>query len=93
VPRDAEPVNPFYVLLIVIGIAFTLTSSAYGVMMFKTTQTPSRADMGAPQGLLGFMHEYGGRLLTAELAGLALATFGAIALDDRRIKRRERDKS
>jgi hypothetical protein len=92
VPRGSEPINPFYVLLIVVGIAFTLTSSAYGVMMFKATQPLGRVDLGVPDGLLGFMQTYGGWLLGGELLALAVATVGAIAVDDRRIKRRERDK-
>ena len=92
-PRGSEPFNPFYVLLVIVGVAFTLTSCAYGVMMFKTTQPLARVDMGGPEGLLGFLNVYGGRLLGGELLALAVATFGAIALDSRRIKQRDRDKA
>ncbi len=92
-PRDSEPVNPFYVLLIVVGVAFTLTSCAYGVMMFKSDLPLARVDMGAPVGLLGFLNAYGAWMLGGELLALTVATFGAIALDSRRIKRRERDKA
>lgn len=90
--RRTEPVNPFYVLLIVVGTAFTLTACAYGVMMFKATQSVGRIDLGPPEGLLGWLHLYGAKMLTGELLVLGVATVGAIVLDDRRIKRRERDK-
>jgi hypothetical protein len=79
-------------LLIVVGVAFTLTACAYGLMMFKATQPLGRVDLGAPEGLLGWLNLNGATLLTGELIVLGVATIGAIALDDRRIKRRERDK-
>jgi hypothetical protein len=92
VSRRTEPINPFYVLLVVVGVAFTLTACAYGLMMFNATQPVGRIDLGAPDGLLGWLNAHGGALLTGELILLAVATLGAIVLDDRRIKRRERDK-
>jgi hypothetical protein len=92
VSRRSEPVNPFYVLLIVVGTAFTLTACAYGLMMFKATQPVGRVDLGPPDGLLGWLHVYGATMLTGELIVLGVATVGAILLDDRRIKRREREK-
>lgn len=90
--RRTEPINPFYVLLIVVGVAFTLTACAYGLMMFKATRSVGGVDLGPPEGLLGWMNAYGARLLTGELIALGVTTIGAIILDDRRIKRRERDK-
>lgn len=73
--------NPFYVLLVVLGIAFTLTACAFVVMMLKALHPD--ADQAAPQGrsLLAFVDRHGTALLTGELLLLALATVGAISTD------------
>jgi hypothetical protein len=79
VPSTKRPVNPFYVLLVLAGIAFTVTACAYGVMAFRAVRT---AD--PPTGLPAFLDRHGGMLMVAELAVLAVATLAAIALDHRR---------
>ncbi|HQU45012.1 MAG TPA: hypothetical protein PK867_19505 [Pirellulales bacterium] len=73
-------INPFYVLLVVFGIAFTLTACAYVVMMLKALHPEAGP---APQGgsLLDFVDRHGTALLTAELLLLALSTVGAISTD------------
>lgn len=77
-----ERFNPFYVLLIVAGIIFSVTACAYGVMAFRALR------MGAPQveaegsgGLLVVLDEHGGLIMTVELVALAIFTFSAMALD------------
>lgn len=73
--------NPFYVLLVVLGIAFTLTACAYVVMMLRALQP--NVEPAAPQGasLLRFVDRHGAALMTAELLLLALTTVGAISTD------------
>lgn len=72
--------NPFYLLLVVLGIAFTLTACAYVVMMLKALQP--NAEPAAPQSrLLAFVDRHGATLMTGELLLLAAATVGAISTD------------
>lgn len=82
--------NPFYVLLVVLGIAFTLTACADVVMMLKALHPD--AEQAAPRGaaLLKFIDRYGTALLTAELLLLALATVGAISTDRYWMRRKTR---
>jgi hypothetical protein len=80
--------NPFYSLLLVAGIAFALTATAYGVMAFRernayaplSAASTTTATVEHP--LLTWMSRYGETALTAELAILAVCTFAAIGTDD-----------
>ena len=78
--RGRQRTNPFYVLLIAIGVLFTLTASAYFVLALHGNAAlaaePPRLD-----GLLGFMDRHGAQLLVIELGLLAAATCGAIGTD------------
>lgn len=75
-------VNPFYVLLVVLGIAFTLTACAYGVMAFKGARAEGPvADRPSGAALLSYLDKHGAQLMGFELALLALCAAGAIATD------------
>lgn len=75
-------INPFYVLLVVLGIAFALTACAYAVMTLKAVQRHDAAEPTAGGvALLEFLDRHGAELMGGELALLALATFAAIATD------------
>ncbi|MBX3414417.1 MAG: hypothetical protein KF708_17145 [Pirellulales bacterium] len=76
--KRSGPINPFYIVLIVAGIAFAVTACAYGVMTFLAMQS-NYAD--TKTGLLAFLEEHGGTLLAVELGLLAIATFAAIGTD------------
>jgi hypothetical protein len=81
-PGKRSAKNPFYVLLVVLGIAFALTACAYSVMTLKAVQSPAAANADADgAGLLWFLDRYGAWLMTGELVLLAVATFAAIATD------------
>jgi hypothetical protein len=86
--RKKEGTNPFYLLLVIVGVAFTITACAYGVMIFKAMH-PTPAIAGQPNGenLLAFMSDYGAWLLTVELLLLAGMTVGAMATDSYWIRR------
>jgi hypothetical protein len=74
--------NPFYVLLVVLGIAFALTACAYTVMTLTAVRrhdAPEPSAGGAA--LLEFLDRHGAELMGGELALLALATVAAIATD------------
>jgi hypothetical protein len=70
--------NPFYALLIVVGVAFAISACAYGVMTVRGLD-PQRAEEG---GLVGMMDQYGLTILVVELVLLGLLTLLAIGTDD-----------
>ena len=71
--------NLFYVLLILVGVIFTITACAYGVMAVQGIQPPTAQTPQHP--LMTFMREYGDMLLLVELAVLAIVTVVAMATD------------
>ena len=73
--------NPFYFLLIVVGVAFFVSACAYGVMAFRDVSFRGEVE---PQqaGLMAFMDRHGGKVLGAEVALLGLFTVGAIRTDE-----------
>jgi hypothetical protein len=73
-----KPINPFYSALVVVGVVFALTASAYGVMTVRGLD-PHRA---GEAGLVGVMERHGLTLLMVELAILAVLTFAAIGTDE-----------
>jgi hypothetical protein len=90
VAKPKEPFNPFYALLVLLGVIFFVTASAYGVMAFKAVQAPVAEDVATPHPLLVFLDQHGMQLLVVELVLLALATFGAMGTDRYWINRAER---
>lgn len=91
------PRNPFYVVLGVVGFAFTITAAAYCVSVLRGIRPETRATSGGHP-LERLMDFHGTTILTAELAILAVATVGAIWLDHaagervRREREAERDR-
>jgi ABC-type sulfate transport system permease subunit len=82
VRRKNEAFNPFYLALVVIGIAFAITACVYGVMIVLDLQGSDAALAAAHEtSLLKFMDAYGGSLLAAELVVLAICTIAAISTD------------
>ena len=77
-----EATNPFYVVLLLVGVLFFVTATAYFVMMLRGDrigrQTQTTAQDG---GLMQFMDEHGGRVLAAELVLLGICTAAAIGSD------------
>src|SRR5262249_52405360 len=90
--QDPKATNPFYILLMVVGVAFAVTACAYFVMALRM-KTPDVAalDEAAPLTLLTFLDRHGIRLMLWEVAALAGATVAAIGTDGywvRRAKKR-----
>ena len=81
--------NPFYVLLVVTGLAFAITACGFGVMTFTDVHGPEllNAEQQASAGrltghpLFEFLDKHGTKTMLIELAVLALATIGCIATD------------
>ena len=87
-----KKVNPFSVLLGIVGIAFTLTAACYCLFVLRGVR-PETA-RAAPHLLERLIDRWGTTALVVELVALAVATFGSIAYDEighDAIRRRLRD--
>jgi len=79
-PSSRAFANPFYVLVVVSGVAFLLTATSYGVMAFREIGGPA-ADSDSL--LLTFLDRQGIVLMAVELGVLLLASVLAMATDGR----------
>lgn len=82
--RSRKFANPFYGLLLIAGIAFSMTAVAFGVMAFRDRDMAAKnAGPGVDDHpLMAWMSDHGEKTLLWELAALAVFTVGAIATDD-----------
>jgi len=87
VAKPKEPINPFYVLVVLVGVVFVVTTFAYGTMAYRAV-----AQKDESPGLMSMLDEHGVSILSGELAVLGLVTFGAMWLDGVRTRRSEREK-
>ncbi len=76
--RRRQATNPFYLLLVIAGIAFAVTAFAYGVMALKAI-LPGDGDAAHP--LLTFLDDYGMLLMSVELGLLAATCLLAMGTD------------
>lgn len=72
-----EATNPFYAVLLVMGLVFVVTACAYGVMMVQTLQQGGPP----PSAMVTWLEANGTWLLAGETVILAVLTFGAIGTD------------
>ena len=79
--------NPFYALLLTVGVLFLLTATSYGVLAFRDVQGQSAAASGS--GLMQVLDRHGAVLLLSELGLLILASLAAMATDGYWTKRTE----
>jgi hypothetical protein len=80
--RSKKSANPFYGLLILAGLTFVVTASAYGVMAVRESRAAVTGKPVAEHALMKWMHEHGNTALLTELAILGVCTFGAIGTDE-----------
>ena len=74
--------NPFYTLLIPVGMVFVITAFAYGFLAFvEVNATNPEARAQSRQQLGTWLNAHGTDLLIWELGVLAILTVGAIATD------------
>lgn len=74
--------NPFYVLLVPVGVAFVVTAFAYGVMAFQSVSTLRGGDAARDaHPLWNWLRRHGDETMLIELAVLGVLTFAAIAAD------------
>ena len=69
--------NPFYPLLVIVGVVFAVTAVAYGVMAVVELRTHGTTE----HPLLTWLETYGNMALIAQLALLASLTCAAIGTD------------
>ncbi len=84
--KAKSPVNPFYVLVAVVGVVFVVTACAYGTMAYRAI-APAVSAQSRNQGLMGFLNQYGVQSLSVELVVLGVASLGAMWLDQVRSRR------
>lgn len=86
-----KPFNPFYFLLAIVGVAFCVTASAFGLMTLRQSRSPQEVLLEEAQNqvhpLMKLMDEHGMKLLAGELGLLAVFTFGAIGTDQVRLNK------
>jgi hypothetical protein len=92
--KQKDPFNPFYLILVVVGIAFAITACAYCVMAFRAVAHQQATNTETSSAfLMDFLDQYGIWLMLAEIVLLAIATVGAIGTDDYWRKRAIKQKS
>lgn len=74
--------NPFYIVLGVVGFVFTITAASSCLTVLRGVRRETAG--AAKTGLETFMDRHGTALMAGQLAVLALATVGAVALDEYR---------
>jgi hypothetical protein len=84
--KAKEPFNPFYILVVLVGAAFAVTTFAYGTMAYRATSAAAAAGDRGP-GLMSLVDRYGVQTMTVELGLLGAATMGAMWLDRLRHRR------
>ena len=80
--------NPFYAVLVVVGILFVITTYAFFVMTIRDLD-PSASTTAANHALLSVVEEHGFSAMMIELLVLALATVAAIGSDSYWTRRAE----
>jgi hypothetical protein len=89
VRRSQKSANPFYVLLIIAGLSFAMTTTVYVVMAFREAHAHEESVAGRAQTaaagdehpLMQWMRQHGNAALLTELGLLAICTFAAIGTD------------
>ncbi len=86
VARHKQGINPFYVLLVIVGTAFVVTAFAYGLMAFNTvhpTSVPSDSSVipNPNHPLWQMLRRHGNQLLLWEVALLSVFTLAAMVTD------------
>lgn len=84
VPASKKTFNPFYVLLVLTGVAFCVTACAYGVMTVRGLHAATEIRPATQSGLrlMDWLDKNGFRLMMIEIGILAMFTFAAIATDE-----------
>lgn len=73
--------NPFYFLLVPVGVAFVVTSFAFGMMAYQQSR-PGALPLEGEVGVMPLLDRHGLTILGVEVALIAVFSCGAIATDE-----------
>ena len=76
-----EPINPFYIILIVVGVVFVITACAFTLLLLQQNRTTSSGAFSGSSPLMQFLRDRGMLLMGVEVIALGLASAGAMWLD------------
>lgn len=89
-----KPFNPFYFLLAVVGVAFCVSASAFGLMTLRQSRAPQAVLLeegpNEVHPLMKLMDQHGMKILLGELGVLAVFSFAAMATDQVHTNRQAR---
>jgi hypothetical protein len=87
-PHPKDPINPFYILSGIAGVAFTVTACAYGLIMVRANRGQSLIEEGGQvHPLLNLLDQHGLTILGVEVLLIGIVSIAAIVLDHFRGKR------
>lgn len=93
VARSKEPINLFYVMTALAGVAFTITACGYGLLMLRANRAATSqisdplATSEAVHPWMNLLDQHGILILAIEVGLLAVASVAAIVLDHYRGRR------
>ena len=82
--------NPFYAILGIVGFLFTITATSYCLFVLRGVRPESLST--PPHALENLMDRHGITLLAGQIAVLAIATVGAVAMDHFEGERQKRER-
>jgi len=80
-PSPAEPRNPFYILLLLISLAFVMTALAYAVVPVLEQKAREAGEEPPPSPFRDSLRENGWRWLLYQVAGMIVAGLASMGLD------------
>ena len=87
-------INPFYALVVIVGVLFTIAACAYGVMTIRELDPHAvgAAELHREGGhpLMRFIDQHGLTIMVVQLALLAVATLSAMLTDEYWTRQAER---
>src|SRR5947208_10884989 len=86
-----EPRNPFYLLLLIVGVFFVMTVLAYALVPVLEEKARDAGAVPPPSPFRKSLREDGWKLVLGELGALILLGLASMGLDRYRRWRRERE--
>ena len=80
-PQPAEPRNPFYILLLLISLAFVLTALAYAVVPVLEQKAREAGEVPPPSPFRDSLREDGWQWLLYEVGAMVIAGLLSMGLD------------
>lgn len=81
VAKEKRARNPFYFLLVPVGVAFVVTTFSFGILTYQQSR-PGALPLEGEVGLMPLLDRHGLTIIGVEVALVALFSIGAIATDE-----------